>query len=400
LVQREDILEARRKLARHLRPSPVVHSNHLSERFGCKIFLKLENLQDTGSFKVRGALNHLMQLSPKELERGVAAASAGNHAQGLAWAARQLGSPATVFMPDHAPIAKLLATKSYGAEVISTGSSYDDAAKAAQGWVDAHNTLLVPAFDDPYIVAGQGTIGLEILEQVPEVDMVIVPVGGGGLIAGIALAVKDVRPRIQVIGVQVNGAPGAVRSLEAGRRVTAAPQPTLADGIAVSGPGEIPFSIMRRYVDGMFTVEETSVEEAVICLLERKHLLVEGAGAVSLALLQEGRLSQRGQSIVLVISGGNLDIQWLDRIIQRGALAMGRRMRLRVFLPDRPGSLAQVTALIAELGANILQVYHDRLAPEEPVQLSRVDFDLEIKGRDHAETVLQALKDRGIQVVS
>jgi threonine dehydratase len=399
MVTPRDVLEARRRLASYIRPSPLVHSNHLSRRFGLDVYLKLESLQDTGSFKVRGALNRLLLLSGEERRLGVVAASAGNHAQGVAWAARQLSIPATIFMPRFAPIAKLLATRGYGAHVIQHGETYDECAQEAREWMKGHGGTLIPGFDDAHVIAGQGTAGMEILEQAPDAQTVIVPAGGGGLLAGVALAVKATRPDVEILGVQSVHAPAVARSMEAGRRISAPPQRTLADGIAVAAPGEIPWAILRERVDGIVTVDEPSIESAVITFLERKHLVVEGAGAAPLAVLIEGRVRLRGRRVVLVVSGGNLDLQWMDRLLQRGALALGRRMRLRIVLPDVPGALSRVTAVIAESGANILQVYHDRLAPEQPVHLSRVEFDLEILSHDHAAEIRRLLHEAGIDVV-
>jgi threonine dehydratase len=366
MVTRTDILEARALLNPYLRPSPMIRSNHLSARLGLEIFLKLESLRDTGSFKVRGALHRLLHLSCEERRRGVVAASAGNHAQGVAWAAGQLRVPATVFMPRLAPIAKLLATRAYGATVISQGDTYDDAAAQARRWIQERGGTLIPGFDDPRVIAGQGCVGLEILEQLPEVDSVIVPAGGGGLLAD--------------------------------RLVTVRPEPTIADGIAVAAPGELPLALIRRHVDGVEAVDEGSIETAVIAFLERKHLVVEGAGASPLALLMEGRVRPRGRRVVLVVSGGNLDLHWMDRIVQRGTLRLGRRMRLKVLLPDLPGSLARITGIIAELGANILQIHHDRLGSDLRVQVSRVEFDLEIRGHDHAAEIRKALDQAGLEM--
>ncbi len=399
MITQADVVDARRRLAPYLRPSPLIHSNHLSQRLGMEIFLKLENLQDTGSFKIRGALHCLLSLPESVRGRGVVAASAGNHAQGVAWAARQLGVAATIFMPRLAPMAKLIATRAYGAQVITAGDTYDEAARAADGWVEEKGGTLIHAFDDPRVIAGQGIVGLELLEQIPEVQTVIVPVGGGGLIAGVALAMKAGRSEVEILGVQASSAPAAARSLEKGTRVTVAPEPTLADGISVATPGAFPLEIMHGFVDRVETVDEDAIETAVITFLERKHLVVEGAGAAPLALLLEGRTRPRGNRVVLVVSGGNLDIQWMDRIIQRGTLALGRRMRLKVVMPDRPGSLFRITEIIARHRANILQVYHDRMAPEQPVHLSRVEFDLEVEGREHGGEIIRALQEAGIQVV-
>lgn len=395
----QDILKARERIGPLVRRTPLLRSNHLSERLGLEIFLKLENLQDTGSFKIRGALNKMLGLAPDERKRGVVAASAGNHAQGVAWAARKLGLQATLFMPLHAPIAKLLATRGYGARVIQYGENYDECALEAKRFAELNGASWIPGFDDAEVIAGQGTAGLEICEELQEMDALLVPAGGGGLLAGVALAVKSSLPRVRVFGVQSQMAPAIAKSLEAGSRLSVPCGRTLADGIAVATPGEIPMQLIQKFVDRVFTVEEAFIELAVVTFLERKHLVVEGAGAAGLALLfqEEGLL--RGSKVVILVSGGNLDLQWMDRLIQRGAISLGRRMRLKVVLPDVPGSLAGVTQIIAETGANILQVFHDRLSPEQPLHLSRVEFDLETQGPDHKDVLKSRLVKQGIQVL-
>jgi threonine dehydratase len=396
----EEVDRARERLSPYLSPSPLVASRHLSKRFGKKIWLKLESLQDTGSFKIRGALHYLLRLPASQTKAGVVAASAGNHAQGVAWAASLLGISATIFMPVTAPLAKVLATRHYGARVIQEGASYDEAARAARRWTECHGGTLVPAFDHPDVVAGQGTVGLEILEQCPQVEAIIVPVGGGGLISGVALATKARRPGLEIIGVQTVQAPAFARSILRKTPTTVPAGPTLADGIAVASPGEMTFSMVQQWVDRMEMVSEDAIESAIMTFLERKNLVVEGAGAVPLALLlQKEDLDLRARHVVLLLSGGNLDIQWLDRIIQRGALALNRRMRIKLLLPDLPGSLARVTAIIARSGANILQVRHDRLAPDQPVHISRVEFDLEIRDADHRGELLHSLKEEGVHLL-
>jgi threonine dehydratase len=395
----QEIVKARERIAPFVRKTPLLRSNHLSERLNLELFLKLESLQDTGSFKVRGALSKMLRLSRQERDRGVVAASAGNHAQGVAWAARTLGLQATVFMPRHAPIAKLLATMGYGARVIQHGETYDECAMEAHRWAQEHGASWIHGFDDPDVVAGQGTVGLEICEEFREMEAVLVPVGGGGLLAGVALAVKSTCPEVQVVGVQSESAPAVARSVEAGSRLTIPVKRTLADGIAVATPGEIPLEIIRENVDRVLTVRELFIESAVVTFLERKHLVVEGAGAVPLALLLQEETLLRGRKVVLLISGGNLDLQWMDRLIQRGAMALGRRMRLRVVLPDMPGSLARVTQIIAGTGANILQVFHDRLSPDQPLHLSRVEFDLETQGREHVAEIRRLLQAAGVEMM-
>lgn len=394
-----EILAAQKSIEKFLRPSPLVASHHLSERLGVEIYLKLESLQVTGSFKVRGALTRLLHLSIQERSKGVIAASAGNHAQGVAWAASRLGILATIFMPRYAPIAKVLATRGYGAEVIRVGEAYDECAQEALQWARDRGATLIPAFDDEIVVAGQGTVGLEICEQIEDIDFVIVPAGGGGLLAGIAIAVKSLKPKVKVIGVQSLGAPALSMSWKRGQRQTIQPSQTIADGIAVASPGAIPFAIIKDMVDSIFAVQERFIEEAIVAFLERKHLVVEGAGATPLGLLLQERDSFRGSRVVLVVSGGNLDLQWLDRLVQRGAMALGRRVRLKVVLRDVPGALAEVTAIIARTQANILQVFHDRLAPGHPLHLSEVEFDLEVEGPDHIQKLRQLLEEKGVKVL-
>lgn len=395
----QDILKARERIGSFVRKTPLLRSNHLSERLNLEIFLKLENLQETGSFKVRGALNRMLRLTKQERDKGVVAASAGNHAQGVAWAARKLGLQATVFMPVQAPIAKVLATRGYGALVIQQGETYDECALEARRWAELHRALWIPGFDDADVVAGQGTAGIEICEDLKDMDAVLVPAGGGGLLAGIALAVKSMLPAVKVWGVQSESAPALAKSFEAGSRLTVPSSRTLADGIAVSTPGEIPMEIIKKFVDRVLTVRESFIESAVVTFLERKHLVVEGAGAVGLALLLQEEKLLRGSKVALVVSGGNLDLQWMDRLIQRGAMSLGRRMRLKIVLPDVPGSLAKVTQMVAKTGANILQVFHDRLSPEQPIHLSRVEFDLETQGPEHIQEIRRLLTEEKVTIL-
>jgi threonine dehydratase len=302
-------------------------------------------------------------------------------------------------MPQFASIAKLLATQSYGADVIQTGETYDEAAEAAQQWIAGNDGNLIPAFNDPRVIAGQGTIGLEILEQNPETKSVIVPAGGGGLLAGIAISLKSSHPDIEIFGVQAEHSQGLVESLKRGAPTTSPPIATIADGIAVATPGRLTFQIIQQHVDHVAAVGESAIESAVITFLERKHIVVEGAGAVPLALLIEGKIRTKAQQLVLVVSGGNLDLQLMDRIIQRGSLRLGRRMRLRIVIPDRPGSLHQITGTIAAQGANILQVYHYRMVPDQPLNVSRVDFELEIRGHHHAEEIIRKIEVEGVRVL-
>jgi len=399
VLQFKDLAEAMGRIRPFIAVSPLVPSNHLSERLQVNLFLKLENLQVTGSFKVRGALNKILLMSKEERDRGVVTASAGNHAQGVAWAAGKLGIEATVVMPRHAPIAKVLATRGYGAQVIREGDTYDDCARRAMELAKARGATLIHAFDDPQVIAGQGTLGIELCQQMGAFDAILIPAGGGGLIAGVSLAIKTLRPNVRVIGVQSEKAPAFAESWKKGERVELPPGSTLCDGIAVAKPGEITFQMAQGLVDEMFLVKEEFVEAAIVTFLERKHLVVEGAGAAPLALFLQEEGLLRGKKVVLLVSGGNLDLQWLDRLIQRGAMGLSRRMRLKALLPDVPGSLAKATSLIASTGANILQVFHDRLAPGHQIQFSEVEFDLEIEGPEHAEALKKLLEENGISLI-
>lgn len=399
MVEFQDVVQAMERISPFLHISPLVPSNHLSERLKMNVFMKLENLQVTGSFKVRGALNKMLLMEDDQRKRGVVTASAGNHAQGVAWAARKLGLQATVVMPRYSPIAKVLATRGYGAVVIKEGENYDECAKKARELADSQGATLVHAFDNSYVIAGQGTVGLEVCQQLDDFDAILIPAGGGGLIAGVSLVVKTLRPRVRVIGVQSEKAPALVESWKRGEKLTVSPEITLADGIAVATPGEIPMKMASRFVDEMFLVKEEFLEVAIVTFLERKHLVVEGAGAAPLALLLQEEGLLKGSKVVLIVSGGNLDLQWMDRLLQRGAMALWRRMRLRVLLPDVPGSLAQVASIIAGTGANILQVFHDRLAPGHHIQFSEVEFDLEIEGQEHAVFLKRLLEEKGISLI-
>jgi threonine dehydratase len=391
-----DITQAAGLLAEHLSPSPLIHSASFSEACGGRVWLKLENLSPTGSFKIRGALNRLLTLDPAELkQRGVVAASAGNHAQGVALAAARLGVKATILMPDRAPLAKQEATRHYGAEVNLVQGDMAATLAAARSLAETGPILIHP-FDDEQIMAGQGTIGLEIVEKLPDVDLVVTPVGGGGLISGIATAVKAHRPRARVIGVQAEAAPAAVNAFRAGRVLQKTPGTTVADGIALPAVGHKCFEVIERLVDDVVAVSERDIYLAMLALIEKKHLVAEGAGAVPAAALTAGRVGRTaGQKIVLVISGGNLDVNVLGRILHKGLVQTGRILRLTVDLPDEPGSLAGLTAALAGQKANVLDIDHDRLGRDSPVDVSRVILDVEVRGEEHGQEVREALGRAG-----
>jgi threonine dehydratase len=379
-------------------PSPLMRSPYLSQILGSEIFLKLENLQETGSFKVRGAYNRLLQLDPKEKERGVIAASAGNHAQGVAWSARKLGMGATIVMPEEVSIKKLMAVKEYGTEIILYGSNYDEAYAHALELSRETGKMLIPAFDDPHVIAGQGTIGLEISSLLEKDTAIVVPVGGGGLISGIAIAANSLCPEVRIIGVQANCCPSAIQSLDEDRPLTVEVMPTLADGIAVKKPGDLTFPLLQRYVDEMAGVDEAGIAGAIMSLLERVNIVVEGAGAAPLAALMDTKISTKAKRYVLVISGGNIETSMIDRILQKGSVKMGRLIRIEVNLLDVPGSLWSLLGIIAEERANILHIFHDRLALDNPIGVSRVKLNLETRGYEHAKDILDRLRQEGYKV--
>ena len=393
-VSLEDVRSARERLAGVTRVTPLWPSVTLSERAGSPVFLKCEQLQRGGSFKLRGAANMLAALSsPPD---GVVAASAGNHAQGVALAAAQRGLPATVYMPVSAPIAKQSATRSYGAEVVLVDGALSACIGRAE--VDAADPRLcfVPPFDHPDVVAGQGTVGLELLEQAPDLDAVIVPAGGGGLLAGVALAVKSQRPSARVVGVQSLAMPGIVASLEAGSPRAVAPVTTLADGAAVAAPSKLTLGLIERYVDDVVAVPEEQIARAIVTLIERAKLVAEGAGALGVAALLSGAVEARGRTIV-VLSGGNIDINLLDRIVERGLLTEGRRRRLTVAAANIPGELARVSGRIADAGANVLQVDHELVNADLPVGVARLTFRLEVAGPEAFERLKESLRASGLR---
>jgi threonine dehydratase len=365
---------------------------------GSELLLKLENLQETGSFKIRGAYNRLSELDPEERVRGVVAASAGNHAQGVAWAANILGITATVVMPEEVSIRKLMAVREYGTEIILHGSNYDEAYARALEVSREKGKTLIPAFDDPLVIAGQGTIGMEISPAIADGDAVVVPVGGGGLISGIATWIKKVHPEVPIIGVQTKNCPSMIQSLNRQCAVTIDGTPTLADGILVKRPGDLTFPIIKKVVDEMVEVNEEAIAGAIMTLLDQVNVIAEGAGAAPLAALMEGELSTAATRFILIISGGNIEVNTLDRIIQKGSVKMGKLIRVQADLLDKPGSLWRFLKIIGDEKANILHIFHDRLAPDNPVGISRVKLNLETRGPDHSHELMMKLQRAGYQV--
>jgi len=394
-VRLEDIREAAAALQPHVHQTPLLRAKALGQMAGVELWLKAENLQRTGSFKVRGAFNRIRLLSPEERRRGVVAASAGNHAQGVALAAREIGVRATVVMPEGAPLVKVESTRGYGAEVVLHGQDFDEAYAYARQLQEQRGAVLVHAFDDPAVIAGQGSVGLEIVEQLPEVEAVVVPVGGGGLASGLAVAVKSLKPRAKVIGVQAAAAPAVWRSWHEGRVVEIPARRTLADGLAVHSPRESVVRLLRQWLDDVVTVEEDELAGAMVLLLERSKLVAEGAGAAAVAALVYGKVALHGLRTVAVVSGGNVDLNTLLRVVDRGLMKTGRLLRLRTHLVDRPGSLRRLLDVVAAHGANVVTVEHDRLAPEVPVGEAEVTLLVETRDAAHAAALLEDLRRRG-----
>jgi threonine ammonia-lyase medium form len=398
-VSFEDVLAARELLEGVVRPTPLEYSRALSDRAGVEVFLKCENLQRAGSFKIRGAYTRMSRLTDEEKARGVVAASAGNHAQGVALAAQLLGIRSTVFMPLGAPLPKLVATRAYGAHVEQIGRNIDDCLVRAREFAAETGAVLIHPFDHPDIVAGQGTCGLEILEQCPDVRTILVSGGGGGLMAGIATAVKAKRPDVRVVGVQAETAAAYPASLAAGEPVQLASMSTMADGIAVGLPGVVPYAIVSELVDGITTVSEESLSRALLFLLERAKLVVEPAGAAAVAhLLDSGNGAYEGP-VVAVLSGGNIDPVLLLRIIRHGMAAAGRYLQFRVRVPDSPGSLARLLSDLAEADANVLEVEHVRTGAALRVDEVELGVQLETKGSQHCEELLATLRGKGYDLV-
>jgi len=394
-VSVDDVLAAQDLLSEIIRPTPLEFSQALSDRVGGDVHLKCENLQRAGSFKIRGAYTRMSRLSDAEKARGVVAASAGNHAQGVALAAKLLGIRSTVFMPLGAPIPKLMATRGYGAEVEQLGTSIDECLVRAREFETETGAVLIHPFDHPDIVAGQGTCGLEILEQCPDVRTILVSAGGGGLLAGIATVVKDRRPEVRVIGVQAEMAAAYPPSLAAGHPVPLASMATMADGIAVGCPGEVPYAIVRELVDSIETVSEDMLSRAVLFLLERAKQLVEPAGAAAVARLLDAGKGVHDGPVVAVLSGGNIDPLLLLRIIRHGLVIAGRYLQFRVRVPDRPGSLAGLLADLAGADANVVDIEHVRTSATLPVDQVEIAVQLEAKGTAHCEELLSTLRDKG-----
>jgi threonine dehydratase len=393
-VSSDDVAAARKLLRDVISDTPVLHSRVLSEIVAGPVYLKCENLQRTGSFKVRGAYNRIARLTDGERARGVVAASAGNHAQGVAFAAGLLGCTATVIMPQGAPLPKVQATRDYGAQVILHGHNVEDALREAMAVARRTGAVFIHPYDHPDIVAGQGTVGFEVFEQCPQVRTVVIPVGGGGLAAGVAVAIKGLDPDIRVVGVQAEAVAPYPGSLAAGHPVSVTPTPSMADGIAVSQPGGIPFGILADLAERVVTVSEESLSRGLLLCLERAKQVVEPAGAAGVAAVLE-HARDFTPPVVVVLSGGNIDPLLLVKLLRHGLTAAGRYLAFRCRLPDRPGSLATLLADLADLGANVLEVGHERLAPRLHVNEVEVVLQVETRGPEHCGEVIGALRAAG-----
>ncbi len=393
-----DVLAARERLRGHVYESPCARSEHLSQTTGQQVYLKLENLQMTGSFKERGALNRLSLLTPEEAARGVVAASAGNHAQGVAYHATRLGIRSIIVMPLATPLVKVTATRNFGAEVILHGANYDEACAEATRLCHAEHMTFLHPFDDAAVMAGQGTIALEMLEQVPGLEALIVPIGGGGLIGGIACAAKAIDPDIRIIGVQTERLPSMLQAVQQGHPVTVDAGTTIADGIAVRRAGNVTYPVVAEYVDEIVTVDEDEIACAILLLLEREKTLAEGAGAAALAALLQSKtsLAQR-QSVKtgVLVCGGNIDVTLLARIIERGLVQDGRMILLRIHLLDKPGALAELTTLLARHRANIVNTLYNRAYYGVNLGDTAIDITLETRGREQVAELLAALTAEG-----
>lgn len=398
MIELCDIVRARENLRSVVHHTPMDSSQTFSRLSHNQIHLKLENMQRTGSFKIRGAHNFISALDPATRPQGVIAASAGNHAQGVAYAAQASGIPATIIMPEGTPISKIQATRSYGARVVLDGLVFDDSLAIARQRCKETGATLVHAFDHPLTIAGQGTLGLEIIEDLPEVEAIVVPIGGGGLIAGIALAAKAAKPDITLIGVEAEGAASAKRSLERGTISPLAETHTIADGISVKAPGEMTFEIMKQYLDDVVTVTDDEIASAVLLLIERAKVVAEGAGAASLAAMLYHKTSLSNKTTAAVISGGNIDANFVSRIIEKGLVKTGMRLSLSTVIPDNPGNLTRLLTTIAENRANVLSINHDRLDAKVSLDKVEIGVVLETEGLDHASELVRTLQAEGYGV--
>jgi threonine dehydratase len=394
MITLQDIQAARERIGASVCVSPCSVSHAFSEMTGNRVSLKLENLQRTGSYKERGALNKILTLAPEERSRGLVAASAGNHAQAVSYHATSRAIQAEIVMPLATPLNKVMATKRFGADVVLHGANYDEACSEAQRRCAEFSRTFIHPFDDDAVMAGQGTLGLELLAQVPDLDVLIAAIGGGGMISGVACALKETNPNIRVVGVQTSRLPSMKTAVQAGHPVTLPVAATLADGIAVRRAGDHTVPMVRRYVDEIVTVEEDEIASAILLLLEREKTLAEGAGAAPIAALLHSKISLNNKNVAVVISGGNLDVSILSRIIERGLAEDGRMVRLRIHLPDYPGALHKLTGVLAQHRANIVQTSYDRTYFGVDLGNTAIDLTMEMRGAEHIRELTRALEEQ------
>lgn len=392
----QDVINARKILGNVVRKTPLEYSNTFSRLTNCKLYLKEESLQKTGAFKVRGAYMKINSLSKEQKQRGVTAASAGNHGQGVAYASSMQKIPCTIVMPVNASPAKVSATRSYGADVILHGVLYDQSWEKAQEIAKEEGKTVIHAFDDPHIIAGNGTIGLEILEDLPDLDAIYLPIGGGGLAAGVTVAVKSKKPKVKVIGVQSKAFPAMKTSIDKGRIVESSNGSTIADGISVKRPGELTFKILEEYVDDIVTVDDNEIVKAMFLLMERTKLVVEPAGAAGLAYLISNGNPFKDKKVVTVLTGGNVDMYLLGQIVSKGLLETGRMLKISIQLIDRPGELKNVVDSIVANRVNIVEVLHDRLSQDVAVGKAKVTLSLETEDDEHTKRLIKFLKQNNI----
>lgn len=400
MLDLEEINKVAERLEGIINNTDIFYSTTLSNISNNKIYMKTENLQKTGSFKIRGAYNKIKKLSSSEKENGVIASSAGNHAQGVALAASMNCINSTIVMPKSAPLAKITATKNYGANIILHGNIFDETYQKAQEIKEEYGGTIVHPFNDFDVIAGQGTIGLEILKELPEVDIILVPIGGGGLISGIAIAVKTIKPEIKIIGVEAENAASMKSSFKKGRLSSLESVNTVADGISVKTPGEITFKICQKYLDDIVTVNDEEIAAAILILMERTKLVVEGAGATTIAALINNKIKAEKKVIVPVLTGGNIDFNIISRIIERGLAKAGRKFTIKTCIKDKPGSLSRLLTIVASLDANIIRVSHKHYQPGISIDDTEVELEIETKNKEHAEELSNFLKEKGYNLLS
>ena len=392
-----EIFKAREVLKNVARKTPVIGPTQLSDQ--CEVYLKAECLQLTGSFKLRGAYYKISQLTDDEKSRGVIACSAGNHAQGVALGATQNGIKSLICLPTTAPLSKVEATKNFGAEICMVPGGYDEAYRKALELKEEKQYTFVHPFDDAKVIAGQGTIGLEILSQLPEVEAVVLPVGGGGLISGVAFAIKTLRPEVKIYGVQAEGAPSMKESLDSNEKVALQKVSTIADGIAVKEPGDLTMDLCRKYVDEIVTVSDDEIAAAILALMEKQKMVSEGAGAVALAAVMFNKLPVEGKKVVCVLSGGNIDVNILSRVMTRGLVKSGRVVALTFDLPDRPGPLTDISRIISDLGGNVISVIHERSSSFTDINSCLLHIEMETRNHEHVKQIKEKLREAGYSII-